>query len=407
MVSDAPGEAYRSFHTLSGFVAPGFESVADCFASTLNDPHSGAALAVRVDGNTVLDLWGGIADERDGRKWEETTPSTIFSCTKGLVSILAGNLVAHGSLDYEAPVTNYWPEFGGAGKTQTLVRHLLAHRAGLSAPRQDVTVEQIVDWDTMARILQEQEPIWPPGEGWGYHAMTHGWINGEVIRRITGLNVGEYFHELIAKPLGAEAWIGLPSNLIGTPAHLQLAPPSEEPAQLPPSPKAGGPVSPEFTDEQWMDRAMTVGGALAGLVSSDKPDFNDPRLQRAEIPGAGGIATARALASIWSATVVETEGVRLLGDELIRTATVVQSEGPAVFSTEHPPHPRWGMGFMLNSERRQFLTPASFGHDGAGGQVGFADPLNRVGFGYITNRLEMSEDNRAASVIDALRHVIS
>jgi CubicO group peptidase (beta-lactamase class C family) len=151
---------------------------------------------------------------------------------------------------------------------------------------------------------------------------------------------------------------------------------------------------------------MTLGGALAGLVSSDKPDFNDPRLQMAEIPGAGGIATARALASIWSATVVETEGVRLLDDDTIRTATMVQSEGPAVFSSEVPPHPRWAMGFMLNSERRQFLTPTSFGHDGAGGQVGFADPVHRVGFGYITNRLETSNDNRAPSIIDALRAVI-
>lgn len=408
MVGNFPRETFDEQHPLKGFVSPGFEAVADAFASTLNDSQSGGALAVRVDGQVVLDLWGGVADERNGRTWESSTPSTIFSCTKGLVSILVAHLVSTGLLDYEAKVTEYWPEFGARGKEQTRVRHLLSHRAGLSAPRVDLTLEDILDWNTMVHVLEDQEPLWSPGAGWGYHALTHGWLNGEVIRRITGTSVGEYFQELIAQPLRVDAWIGLPENLIGTPAHLQLVDPGQDSAQaqISPSTTVGGPVSPIFTDQEWMDRAMTLGGALGGLVSSDKPDFNDPRLQRAEIPGAGGIATARALATIWSATVVETDGVRLLNDDVIRTSSVVQSEGSAVFSSEVPPHPRWGMGFMLNSERRGFLTPSSFGHDGAGGQVGFADPINRVGFGYITNRMELAEDNRAASIIAALRGVL-
>ncbi|AXE55234.1 serine hydrolase domain-containing protein [Aurantimicrobium sp. MWH-Uga1] len=392
-------------HTPQGYVAPGFERVADVFGSTLHDQYSGAALAVRVDGHIVIDLWGGVADKRDGRVWEASTPSTIFSCTKGLVSILAAHLVSEGRLDYDAQVTTYWPEFGVAGKEHTLIRHLLSHRAGLSAPRRDLTFEDVINWETMVRVLQEQEPIWTPGAGWGYHALTHGWLNGEVIRRITGVNVGDYFQEVLAKPLGAEAWIGLPADHIGTPAHLQVLIPENEPTVVP-SPTVGGPVSDQFTDQQWMDRAMTLGGALSGLVSSDKPDFNDPRIQMAQIPGGGGIATARALASIWSSTVVETDGLRLLNDDVIAAATTVQSEGPAVFSSEIPPHPRWGVGFMLNSERRTFLTPKSFGHDGAGGQVGFADPINRVGFGYITNRMELTDDHRAPKLIDALKKVI-
>ena len=389
-----------------GFVAPGFELVADAFAQTLNDPHSGGAVAIRVEGRTVLDLWGGIADERDGRIWESSTPSTIFSCTKGLVSILAAHLVSQGLLDYDEKVKTYWPEFAAAGKENTLISHLLSHRAGLSAPRKNLTLEDVIDWDTMVGVLQEQEPIWTPGEGWGYHALTHGWINGEVIRRITGHSVRDYFQQLLAEPLGGEAWIGLPEELLGTPAHLQVKTPEQQPPQAP-SPTVGGPASPEFTDQEWMDRAMTLGGALAGLVSSDKPDFNDPRMQTAQIPGGGGIATARALATIWSATVVETEGVRMLNDEVIHRATQVQSEGPAVFSSEIPPHPRWGMGFMLPSERRKFLTPSSFGHDGAGGQLGFADSQHKVGFGYITNRMELAEDNRANSVVDALAAVLA
>lgn len=393
-------------HPIYGYVAPGYESVAEAFAQTLTDPGSGAAVAIRVDGNTVLDLWGGVADERDGRPWEPSTPSTIFSCTKGLVSILAAHLVTQGRLDYDEKVSTYWPEFAVAGKENTLMSHLLSHRAGLSAPRKDLTIEDVIDWDRMVQVLQDQAPIWNPGEGWGYHALTHGWLNGEVIRRITGHSVGDYFQNLLAQPLGVDAWIGLPENLVGTPAHLQVVTPQPQPTP-PPSPTIGGPASPEFTDQKWMDRAMTLGGALAGLVSSEKPDFNDPRMQKAQIPGGGGIATARALATIWSATVVETEGVRLLDDEVIHRATQVQSEGPAVFSSEIPPHPRWGMGFMLPSERRKFLTPSSYGHDGAGGQLGFADQHHRVGFGYITNRMELADDNRANSVVDALASLLA
>lgn len=388
-------------HPVYGYVSPGYESVADAFADTLTDPHSGAAIAVRVEGNTVLDLWGGIADERTGRAWESSTPSTIFSCTKGLVSILAAHLVSQGQLDYDEKVTTYWPEFATAGKENTLISHLLSHRAGLSAPQTDLTIEDVIDWERMVQVLQDQAPIWTPGQGWGYHALTHGWLNGEVIRRITGESVGGFFRNHLAEPLGVDAWIGLPEYLVGTPAHLTVVSPESQPTPSP-QPTVGGPASPEFTDQEWMDRAMTLGGALAGLVSSDKPDFNDPQIQKAQIPGGGGIATARALATIWSATVVETEGVRVLNDEVIYRATQVQSEGPAVFSSEIPPHPRWGMGFMLPSERRRFLTASSFGHDGAGGQLGFADPQYKIGFGYITNRMELADDNRADSVVDAL-----
>lgn len=393
-------------HPIYGFVAPGFEAVAEAFARTLNDPRSGAALAIRLEGDTVVDVWAGIADERDGRPWEAGTPSTIFSCTKGLVSILAAHLVSQGRLDYDEKVTTYWPEFAAAGKGNTLISHLLSHRAGLSAPRVDLTFGDVIEWNSMVQVLQDQEPIWTPGAGWGYHALTHGWLNGEVIRRITGTNVGDYFQELLAEPLGVEAWIGLPKERVGTPAHLHVVIPEARETHMP-SPTLGGPVSSEFSDQEWMDRAMTLGGALSGLVSSNKPDFNDPMIQKAQIPGGGGIATARALAAIWSATVVETEGVRLLDDEVITRATQVQSEGPAVFSSEVPPHPRWGMGFMLSSERRRFLTSTSFGHDGAGGQLGFADPQHRVGFGYITNRMELAEDNRADSIVEALQQVLS
>jgi len=147
---------------------------------------------------------------------------------------------------------------------------------------------------------------------------------------------------------------------------------------------------------------MTLGGALAPELITVNEGFNDPAVQAAEIPGAGGISTARALATIWSATVVETDGVRLLGSEVLDTATVVQSEGPPVWDVPGP-WPRWGMGFQLDSEARRFLTSTSFGHDGAGGQSAFADPGAQIGFAYLTNQMEAIDDQRATRVIDALR----
>ena len=384
--------------TTSGFVAPGFETVAAAFENAfVGSPTMGAALAVRVDGLPVVDLWGGMADERDGRPWEEDTASVIFSCTKGLVSILAARLVQDGRLDYDAPVSRYWPDFAQAGKQEVTVRHLLAHQSGLSAPREDLSVRDILDWDVVTSTLARQEPLWSPGDGYAYHAITHGWLAGNVIRRITGMSVGEYFAELIARPLKADAWIGIPEALRSRVAHQQVG---ESLAAL--VADQAETRAPDRID--WLDRAMTLGGALTPELVTDAGGFNDPRLQSAEIPGAGGIATARALAAIWSATVTETDGVRLLAPEVVALATAVQTEGVPVFDVP-PPYPRWGMGFQLDAEARRYVTSRGFGHDGAGGQVAFAEPDLKVGFAFTTNLME-ALDPRGTAIVDALREVL-
>ncbi|MHC9043213.1 serine hydrolase domain-containing protein [Microbacterium saperdae] len=383
---------------IHGSVAPGFERIRDEFAEGFSEkPQMGAALSILHNGESVVDLWGGVADERTNAPWSDETVSVIFSCTKGLVSILAARLVQDGLLDYEAPVADYWPEFAAAGKADVRVKHLLSHRSGLSAPRSPLTAEQIIDWNHVVRELGAQKPLWEPGSGYAYHAITHGWLIGEVIRRVSGRTVGQYFADLITTPLGVDAWIGLPPSLSSRVAHMQVGSTlAELTAQQATARK------PEETD--WSGLAMTLGGALAPelIGPGDSDGFNSPEIQAAEIPGAGGIASARAVASIWSSTIMPVGGVRLLDDDTIATATVPQSEGLPVWAVPGP-WPRWGMGFQLDSEARRYTTAHGFGHDGAGGQVAFADPAAGVGFAYLTNQMEAINDLRGTRIVDALR----
>lgn len=377
--------------TISGSVAPGFERLADTFAASFSTDRMGAALCVYLHGKPVVDLWGGLADARNGTPWASSTASVIFSCTKGLMSILVARLVEQGRLDYEAPVSRYWPEFAAAGKAGVKVRHLLNHQAGLSAPREDLSTEDILDWDRVVARLAAQEPLWAPGTGYAYHAITHGWLAGELVRRITGQSVSAAFQDLIARPLDADAWIGLPAAEQERVAHLVVSASLAEQT-------AAAPAS----DTDWLWRAMTLGKALPPTLVEPEGGFNDPRLRAAEIPGAGGIASAHALARIWSATVWPTDGVRLLQPQTVMRATREETSGPPVFDVP-PPWSRWGMGFQLDSEARRYLTGAGFGHDGAGGQVAFAEPRLGLGFAYLTNLMEGQGDMRATSIVDTLR----
>jgi len=378
---------------ISGEVASGFEPVAEAFEASFTRPEMGAALCIYLHGTKVVDLWGGTADARTGAAWSPETLNIIFSCTKGLMSLLVAQLVEEGLLDYQAPVSRYWPEFAASGKTSITVAQAISHRAGLSAPRIDLHRADIVDWQKMAAYLAAENPLWPPGSGYAYHALTHGWLTGELVRRVTGLSAGEAFVQRIATPLNAEAWIGLPAQYRARVAHLLAGATHGAPAGPPPA---------KDSDAYWLERATTLGDALPPALITPDGGFNDPSLWSAEIPGAGGISSADALARIWSAAVVETGGVRLLAPETVAAATKVQSEGAPVFAVPAP-WPRFGMGFLLDCDTRRLLTPNGFGHDGAGGQVAFAEPGIGLGFAYLTNLLEGAGDGRANGVVDALR----
>jgi CubicO group peptidase (beta-lactamase class C family) len=386
---------------VSGVTIKGYENVAQVFLRTFEgSPLMGAALCVKVDGKTVLDLWGGFADPRDFSPWSRDTLNVIFSSTKGLLSILTAMLVDEGLLDFDSPVVRYWPEFGGFGKSNISVRQLLAHQAGLSALRENLSFEEALDWQTVIRCLERQEPLWVIGRRHSYHALTFGWLVGEIVRRVTGESVGGYFEKRVAAPLKADAFIGLPESELTKVAHLSN---TDERVKL--SRTRLEALKPG--DPDWFGRSLTLGGAFPFTLVTPDGGFNDSRAQTSEVPGAGGIASARALATIWSSLVTPTDGVRLLNDELLSEVTRVQSEGEQVYSGP-PPYLRWGTGFQIDSPpARKYLTPRSFGHDGSGGQVAFADPEHKVGFCYLTNQLGVAGDPRAGLVIEELRRSLA
>lgn len=372
-----------------------FAPVIDAFAATLAETdRTGAALSVWLDGEPVIEARGGTADERTGAAWRPDTLSVVFSCTKGLATIAIGRLLESGVLrSLDVPVAEIWPEFAAHGKGEVTVGDALAHRASLSAPRVDMTMEQFLDDDEFARILAEQEPLWAPRISHQYHAVTVGVITQQIVTRLTGRSLGTFFADEIARPLDADVWIGLPAE--HEPRVTRLV--HGQPAQ--PAPAS---VSP---DQDWLDRAVTLGGAVPqDLITSSGHAFNDRRLHAAEIGGAGAISSASALARVWSATVAETRGVRLLSDDTTRALAEPRSAGMPFFDIGLPPYQAWGAGVMIPSEWDPYLSPASFGHDGAGGQVAFADRDARVGFAYITNR--MLDMNRGIAVVDALRDAL-
>lgn len=382
---------------VQGVVAPGFEAVGEAFDAAFEGlPEMGAALAVRVDGQTVVDVWGGSADSRDGRPWERDTPSVVFSCTKGLMSILAARLVADGTLDLDRPLAEIWPDFAAQGKDRVSVGDALAHRAGVSAPRVDVTRAQLLDVDAMASLVAAQEPLWEPGAGWAYHALTHGWLSGEIVRRAGGVTAQVAFAAM-AEAVGGGAWLGMPAEIAASVAHLRVGPTLSALVE-----RQAAERDPRAVD--WLDRAMTLGGVLPATLVTDDDGFNADDVRAAVIPGAGAVATARAVAAMWSATVAETDGIRLLDDDTLDVVTRERTAGAPVFAAPAP-WPRWAAGFQLDSAARRYLGPTSFGHDGAGGQVAFADRAARVGFAFVTNWME-ADDPRATRIVDALRSLV-
>lgn len=372
-------------------VAPGYESVAEAFLATLpKNGQSGAQLSVWKDGEPIIDLCGGVADSRSGRRFLPDTLSVVFSCTKGLASLLIGLLVERGEMPpLDSPVVDIWPEFGAHGKDRMSIADLLGHRAGLSATREDLAPE--IAWDSLALadILAAQEPLWKPGESHQYHTVTHGALTAKLVLLATGQSIGTVFADLIASPLGADAWIGLPESEEQRVSYLIADPINEEEKTL-------------FDDKApeslfWVERAANINGPIGPDV------YNQPEVHRAELPGAGGIATAHALAKIWSSTVASTDGLRLINDDTVRSLSFPRSMGAPYFPGE-PPYQSWGAGVMVPSEWQEYLSAESFGHDGAGGQVAFADPRSKIGFAYVTNR--MGDPERGASVISALARIL-
>lgn len=389
---------------LHGWTAPGWEAVREAFAANFADGiEVGAAFAAFHRGRPVVDLWGGIADPATGAPWQEDTIVLVYSTTKGPTTLCAHRLADAGLLDLAAPVAEYWPEFAAAGKEAVTVAQLLSHRAGLPWVDGTLTLAEALAWDPAVEALARQAPVWVPGTAHGYHAVTFGWLVGEVVRRVSGRSLGTYLAEEVAGPLGASFWVGLPAEHEGRVARLVPAPGGggvDLDALLA---TAGDYLAPDGP----LTKALAApGGAFGG---SDEAVWNDPALHRAEVPAANGIGDARSVARIYSAAMCETETPsgdrrRLLSGAALARAIEQQTEGPdrVLLGLDL----QWGLGFMVHRgllAEAQLGGPRAFGHMGLGGSLGWADPDRQLAMGYVMNGLSlaMAGDLRSVRLVHA------
>jgi CubicO group peptidase (beta-lactamase class C family) len=376
--------------TLLGTCDPAFGAVRDVFAEHFvrhpngGLPELGAAVCVEVHGRRVVDLWGGWADVARTRPWQPDTLACVCSCTKGMTAIAVHRLVERGLVDLDATVATFWPEFAAAGKEHVTVRHLLTHSAGLPRLREPLPPGGIFDWATVTAAFAAEEPLWEPGTAHGYHTLSFGHLNGEVVRRVDGRDLGRFFADEIAGPLGADVFIGTPADEDHRVAELALP---HEGSMLAAAARAAEATDPAVV-ERYDDPFLLVPRTL-----------NSIPWRRAQIPGANGFASARGLARVYGA-LVNDEGV-------LRADTVETARQPQVHGMDRTRNEitEYALGFMTAGGPNAYrIGPASFGHGGAYGSLGLADPEAGIGFGYVFNQLgEPQYDGRVAALLDALR----
>lgn len=378
---------------MQGEVAPGWEPVREAFAQNWAEGRElGAGVAVYHRGRKVVDLTGGWFDADRSSPYTPESLQLVFSTTKGMAAACVAMCVERGLLDPAAPVAGCWPEFAAEGKGRVTVAELMAHRAGLITVEPPLTLEQCLDWDTVVAALAAQRPFWEPGTTHGYHALTYGWLAGELVRRVDPAHrsLGRFFTEEVAAPLGLECWIGLPAELEPRVSRLVNGPP--------PPPEALELMAMVMGPQTNGGRALSMSGAFA-LGGGESP-WNRPDVHRAEIPAANGITNAASLARMYAALIGEVDGCRLLAPETVELARRPVSQGPdACLLVETA----FGLGFMLEAPFTPMAGPGSFGHPGAGGSIGLAHPELGLAFGYVMNQMDanLAGDVRAARLIDA------
>jgi CubicO group peptidase (beta-lactamase class C family) len=365
---------------------PRFEPLRDAFRANFAERGElGASVCVMVGNHVVADLYGGWADQDQGRSWQPDTLVNMFSVGKGLVAACAARLAGQGRLDLDATVASYWPEFAAAGKDAITVRQLLSHQAGLPAVRRRLPPGAMLDWPAMTAALAGQEPWWQPGTAHGYHVNTFGFLAGEVIRRVTGTTAGALLRDEIAGPLGADVHIGLPSA-----EHQRVAtfiwkgpPPAEE--------------EPNGLDSaQLMEHNSYYNpGGLSGVGV-----INTPGWRSAEVPSANAHGTASGVARVYAA-LINPAKKGIVDPAALEEATTERVYGQDLVL--HRPS-RFGLGFQLTQPERPIGPgPATFGHFGAGGSLGFADPGSGVAFGYVMNQMGPRWQNpRTRALVDAV-----
>ncbi|MGL4316571.1 MAG: serine hydrolase domain-containing protein [Pseudomonas sp.] len=358
---------------IQGYFDLQFETLKDAFAELFADPQErGAALCVQVGGETVLDIWAGTADKDGEQAWHSDTILNLFSCTKTFAAVAALQLVEEGKLELDAPVARYWPEFAAAGKERVTPRQLLSHRAGLPALHELLPAEALYDWVRMTAALAAEQPWWTPGEAHGYSPITYGWLVGELLRRIDGRGPGESIVARIAQPLGLDLHVGLADSEFERVAHI-------------------GRKKGELGDaaaQRLFKCMMSEPAALSTRAFANPPSIltstNKPEWRRMQQPAANGHGNARSLAGFYAGLL---DG-RLLQAESLNELAREHSRGDDL--TLLTPT-RLGLGCMLDqpevANATYGLGPKAFGHPGAGGSVGFADPERDVAFGFVCNSL--------------------
>src|SRR5215470_232936 len=381
-----------------GVCDPRFELVREEFERSFAERgEAGASVSITVDGETAVDLWGGVADPEARRPWERDTTVVVWSCSKGATAICAHVLACRGELDLDSPVARYWPEFAQNGKDAIPVRMPLDHQAGLAALRQPLPPGAFYDWELMTSALAAEEPFWTPGTRHGYHGLTFGYLVGEVVRRVSGVPFGEFFQREVAGPLGVDFHFGLPEA-----DEARVAPCIPQP---PPDPNNLTPMERQvFSDPGSVTFLM-----LANTGGYMLPGECDTRAAHAAvIPSAGGVTNARGLAGLYAP--LANGGGPLVDEGSVRRMGAVSSAS-GIDATLFLPT-RFSLGFVKAIDNRRhpaignnslILSEEAFGHSGLGGSIGFADPRARMSFGYAMNKhgAGMGLNDRGQSLIDA------
>jgi CubicO group peptidase (beta-lactamase class C family) len=392
--SEAAGKAVE----VHGFVKPGFEAVREVFSENFTKRGElGGACAVYHKGEKVVDLWGGVRNKKTGEPWEEDTMVIVHSTTKGLAAMTLALAHSRGWLDYDAPVSKYWAEFAQNGKEKITVRQLLAHQAGLFAINEPVDKATVADLDKLAEILARQKPEWEPGTRQAYHAITLGFYESELLRRIDPQHrsLGRFFQDEIATPLDLDFYIRLPESIpdsrlatLENPGRLEMI--------------FGFPL--RFALAIWNPRSNMSRALVKNPGAGISIDEQHIYARNLEVPSGGGVGTARAIARAYS---VFASGGKELGISAKTLQDLNAREIPAtngfydecIMGDTH-----FLLGFMKSSPEFPFGSPGSFGAPGAGGSIGFADPAAQIGYAYVTNRIgtTLGGDPRDAALRDAL-----
>lgn len=382
---------------ISGHCEARFRAVGDAFARNFAERRElGAAVAVCLDGETVVDLWGGLADAETGKAWTSDTITTVFSTTKGIAATCLHVLIDRGLLDPDERVAAYWPEFAANGKAGVTVAMVMSHQAGLPYWQEPLPAGALLDWDLVTSRLAAQAPVWEPGTCHGYHAITLGFLEGELVRRITGRSMGHFLRDEIAGPLGADVWIGLPESEEHRVARLRM-----------PDPDPNSPLYRKMLgDPDWEGAKMlTNDGGF-----SDEARVNSRAFHAAEVPAAGGVASARGLARLYAPLSLggAVEAARIVSKDAIARMTTIRSASacdlilrfPTTFTLGYSNS--WG-DRRMGSGNHAIVGERAFGTVGWGGSFGFADPTAGMSIAYTMNRLgeSIALNDRGQSLIDA------